>query len=79
MERNSQRRTISMPEPRRRQVALAAAANGVSAENWIQASITAGLLSQAANDGVFAMALMRDAGIPWHEIQSIVRESADAL
>jgi hypothetical protein len=72
-----QHRTIDMPESRRRQVALAAAASGVSAEKWIQGCITAGLLSQAAHDATFAMSLMRSAGIPWDEIQSIVKQAVE--
>jgi hypothetical protein len=72
-----QHRTIDMSEPRRRQVALAAAASNVSSHQWIQAAITAGLLSQAANDETFALSLMRSAGIPWDTIQSIVKETAE--
>lgn len=66
-----------MPEVRSRQISLAAAACGVSSERWIQACITSGLLSLAAEDGTFAISLMRSAGIPWEEIQSIVKQAVE--
>jgi hypothetical protein len=68
-----------MSEVRSRQIALAAAASGVSSHEWIQAALTAGLLSQAANDSTFALSLMRTAGIPWDKIREIVKGTVEDL
>lgn len=61
-------RSIAMPRVRSRQVALAAAAMGVSSEQAIQSFITAGLLSLATHDRAFAMALARTAGMDFDEL-----------
>jgi hypothetical protein len=76
-QRTESHRTILMPPSRAKQIALAATASGVSSEQWIQATITAGLLSQAASDGALAMALMRSAGISWDDIRRIVKGTVE--
>ena len=68
-----QHRTIDMSEPRRQQVALAAAASGVSSHQWIQAAITAGLLSQAEADPALALAFLRSAGVSWQDLDSAAK------
>jgi hypothetical protein len=59
-----------MPAVRSKQIALAAAVLGVTGEQCIQGFITAGLLSLAANDRIFAQALARTAGVSWEELES---------
>ena len=68
------KRTILMPESRSRQIALAAAATGVSSEQFIQGAITAALLTLAEQDKTFALALMRGV-LPWDAIERIVTQT----
>jgi hypothetical protein len=71
------RRTIDMPEPRSRQVALAAAFLGISSEAWIQSVISAGLLALSQNDATFALALARSAGVSWENLEKIAKLNAE--
>jgi hypothetical protein len=66
-----------MTATRSRQIALAAATLGLSSEMTIQSFLTAGLLSLAAHDKVFAMALARSAGMAWDDLASA--DSTDVL
>ena len=73
------KRTIRMPKPRARQLALAAAFLGFpDSESVIQSFITAGLLSLADHDETFKVAMLRAAGVDWDEIDRITRESVNA-
>ena len=71
------RRSIGMTTTRSRQLALAAATLGLSSELTIQSFITAGLLSLAAHDRAFAMALARSAGMTWDDLAEA--DSTDVL
>jgi hypothetical protein len=62
------RRTIGMSEIRSRQIALCAAYVGVSAEKWIQSSVTAAMISLADNDKALAYMLVRAGGTEWDSL-----------
>lgn len=64
------RRSIDMPEVRSRQLALAAAHLGITSHQAIQSFITAGILSLAANDPLFATMLLRTSGVSWNDLIS---------
>ena len=70
-------RTIAMPSTRAKQITMAAAYLSVSGEGFIQAAISAALMQLCARDKVFAVLLMRTAGVDWEAIEQA--EHADVL
>jgi hypothetical protein len=66
-----------MPAIRSKQIALAGAALGLSAEQTIQVFITSGLLSLATHNEPFRLALLRSSGVDWDDLASA--DSTDVL
>jgi len=70
------KRTIRMPKPRARQLALAAAFLGLpDSESVIQSFISAGLLSLAEHDATFKLALLRACDVDWDTVQRVAKEN----
>lgn len=63
------RRTIGMSEIRSRQIALCALYCGVSAESWIQSSLTSAMITMADHDKALAYMLMRAGGTEWDSLE----------